>query len=171
MSERWQYIPATMAIRPSSVFNINHKGLSLHLASFKPQADYDTGGVDGFYSRSLTHSRISRPGFVANMSKSIYLQGFKFCLFEISMMVSFGNKRGEWAFDGDVIIAFNFGALTYVWGFRTSLSGDVAWISPSNSIKSNNLEALEWIQGLGFSLYSEGSYLIIAATSNFVVKM
>ena len=44
MSERWQYIPATMAIPSTLRIMLNHKGLSLYLASSKPQADYDTGG-------------------------------------------------------------------------------------------------------------------------------
>jgi len=43
MSERWPYIPATMAIQPTLRITPNHKGLSLYLASSKPQADYDTG--------------------------------------------------------------------------------------------------------------------------------
>ena len=47
MPERWPYIPAILAIRPSSVFNVNHKGLSLYLASFKPKAGYEIGGWMG----------------------------------------------------------------------------------------------------------------------------
>ena len=43
MSERWPYIPATMAIPSTLRIMLNHKGLSLYLASSKPQADYDTG--------------------------------------------------------------------------------------------------------------------------------
>jgi hypothetical protein len=43
MSGRWPYIPTTMAIPSTLRIIINHKGLSLYLASSKPQADYDTG--------------------------------------------------------------------------------------------------------------------------------
>ena len=58
MSERWPYKPATMAIPSTLRIMLNHKGLSLYLASSKPQADYSSSGVDGFYSCSFAHSRI-----------------------------------------------------------------------------------------------------------------
>ena len=44
MSERWPYIPVTMAIQPILRIPLNHKRLSRFLALSKPQADYNTGG-------------------------------------------------------------------------------------------------------------------------------
>ena len=59
MSERCRENTSPIAIQPTLHIPLNHKGLSLYLSSAKPQGDYSTGGVDGFYSRCFAHLQIS----------------------------------------------------------------------------------------------------------------
>jgi len=78
MSERWPYIPDTMAIQPILRIPLNHKGLSIYLSSAKPQGDYSTGG-GGWILFSLLCSFanfLSRIGGLVS-KKSKYFQGFK----------------------------------------------------------------------------------------------